>query len=150
MRTNENLNKILDVTDSGHRCIIGRPLDLAEKPSNLSRDYFLCNLIEFKPYQVETTIKYLLSDTPIDSKFWKKANYDQLDFDYGKEELGMSTNHGLERFMNDIIKGSLDVSYLILYLSKLLPISMSDKDKVLQFTSHIQERIKDGIVKEIL
>ncbi len=129
--------------------IKGRKVNLDEPAPSWKNDFLKTAAREYKTGSIIPALKYLMSDIPIDERFWRMANYGTLKFAYKDEEVLLFTNHGLEQSMIKIIEGHLDISDLILDLSKLVGIAM-DRQEVREFKEEIQRKVESGIEKEII
>jgi len=145
----EDIREIqLKMTEANDYDVInGRPLDFEnDRAPSYHNDLLRACYKEYRAYQIVDAIKYLISDTPIDKKFWYRANYSDLEFEYKGEPKRMITNHGMEACMNAVFRGELDISDWILDLTCMLGLVMK-KPELLAFRDEIRDRTENGIVR---
>lgn len=131
--------------------IFGCPINIYEDRAPSFKNRTLKNAIsEYKIYQIIPTLKYLISDDPISLSFWREANYAHLHFLWDGKEETLFTNHGLEECMRLVLKGKMNVSDIILDLSKLVGSAITDREEMLKFKAEIHEKVKKGIVKKVI
>ena len=129
--------------------IKGRKVILDEPAPSWENEFLKTAAREYKARDIVPTLKYLILDIPIDEQFWRTANYATLEFVYEDEKVTLFTNHGLEQSIIKVIEGHLNISDLILDLSKLVGIAM-DRQGVKDFKEDIQKKVGNGIERKVI
>lgn len=136
--------------DKKNKIIKGRKVDLHEEAPSWTDDFLRAAARGYKVEDIIPTLKFLISDIPINEEFWRKANYSHLKFKYNNEKVLLFTKHGLEESICKVIDGKMDISDLILDLSKLIGSAIKDKGAREAFRQEIQEKVKNGIEKKVV
>jgi len=132
------------------REIMGRPVNLEERAPGFENETLREAAGEYKTDQIVPALKYLVSDTPINEPFWEKAAYEDLSFDWEGHETLLFSNHGLATCMRQVLRGRMNISDLILDLSKLIGSAITDREEMLQFKQQIQDKVRDGIRRQVI
>ncbi|MFC1663791.1 hypothetical protein ACFL0A_01570 [Patescibacteria group bacterium] len=132
------------------KTIKGRPVILTEEAPSWKNEFFKLVANEYKVGDIVPTLKFLISGTQVNEGFWRRANYSALEFKYKGKNVTLITNHGLELSMCKAIDGKIDISDVILDLSKLLATAIKDKNERELFKQEIQEKVKNGIKIEVV
>lgn len=130
--------------------IKGRPIDLQERAPSWSNELLRIAAREYYVCQIVPHLQYLISEVPISQRFWMNADYSHLEFEYKGNKITLSTNHGSEECMTEVIRGKLNISDWILDLRWLLGSAIEDKTEREKFLEEIRERTQNGIEKYLI
>jgi hypothetical protein len=135
---------------SSKRTIVGRPIGIEELAEPLPRMVYNSMVSRYTPGDVEATIDYLLSDTPLDEALWFGAKYEAIPYEVAGEQRTLYTNSHSEGCVRDILRGSFDLSEYIANLSRILHLEIQDRERLRARLIEIATHLESGTRKEVI
>jgi hypothetical protein len=135
---------------SAKRTIVGRSINLEELAKPLPTIVYKSMVSGYTPGDVEETIDYLLSDTPLDETLWFGAKYEAVPYEVAGQQRTLYTNPHSEGCVRDILRGSFDLSEYVANLSRILHLEIQDRNHLRVRLTEIAERLEGGLKKGVV
>lgn len=132
------------------RTITGRPIQIEEMAQPLPPKVYRSMTAQYAPGDVDSTIDYLLSETPLDEALWMNAEFEAVPYEVDDEERTLYTNPHSEGCVRDVLRGSLDISEYVADLARLLPLEITDQERLKERLMEISLRLEKGLEKGIV
>lgn len=132
------------------RTITGRPVLIEELAQPLPPRVHRSMTAQYAPGDVDSTIDYLLSETPMDETLWMHAEFEAIPYEVGGQERTLYTNPHSEGCVRDVLRGSLDISEYVADLARLLPLEINDRERLKERLTEITLRLEKGLEKGVV